>query len=49
MAAKNNNIWFWVLGIIAVAIIAWAVYGAGHITKSDDGYGVTTPTLGDQP
>lgn len=35
MRAKNSNIWFWVLGIVAVGIIAWAIYGAGHVTKID--------------
>lgn len=49
MGTDNNNIWFWVLGIIAVGIIAWAIYGSANpTTTNSDGYG-TPATQGDPP
>lgn len=48
MGTDNSNIWFWVLGIIAIGVIAWAIYGSGHQTTSSDGYG-TPATQGDPP
>jgi hypothetical protein len=43
---KKNPVWPWVLGLILVALIAWAIYEFGYKRNQNEQYQQERPNTG---